>query len=252
MRCVMLGAGVMLGAFIGGGAAAQEKAEPRIDLVAIGTLEIPPETATIRYSVRGEGATADAATKALVARKQAVEDALASFRDLKLDLRTGQMRIQEVRSGDCQRNSMMPRLSTGACAVQGYIAEIGVTVKLSPVARAGTLTGLIAQAGGSDVNLSGFGLIDPAAARRQAMAMAIANGKIQAEAIASASGAKLGPLLRVSDADMRDGIIAEDLGILPRVSTADGVRSYASVPVAITPDKVTITARLNLSYEIVR
>lgn len=254
MRSLMLGAGVVLGACIGGGALAQERPEPpRIDVVASGTVELPPEIATIRYVVRGEGQSADEATRALVARKEQIERALGQFSDTKLDIRTGTMRVQEVRSAECRRGEIgmqQPRLSTGPCAVQGHIADMNVTVTVSPIDRAGTLTGAVAQAGGSDVSMAQFALRDPAAARRKAMAVALANGKAQAEAIAAASGAKLGPLLRVTDFDMRDGIVAQDIGSLPRV-VVSGSR-LASVPVAINPDKVTITARFNLSYEIIR
>ncbi|MBB4098138.1 SIMPL domain-containing protein [Sphingomonas kyeonggiensis] len=256
MRSLMLGAGVALRACVGGGALAQDKPEPpRIDVVAGGTIELPAEIAAIRYVVRGEGQTADEATRALVARKEQVERALGQFSDTKLDIRTGTMRVQEVRSAECRRGEMgmqQPRLSTGPCAVQGHIADMNVTVTVSPIDRAGTLTGAVAQAGGSDVSMAQFALRDPAAARRKAMAVALANGKAQAEAIAAASGAKLGPLLRVTDFDARDGLIAQDIGSLPRVVTVSGANSLASVPVAINPDKVTILARLTLSYEIVR
>lgn len=253
MRSLTLGAGVLLGLMMGPGAAAQDRQEPpRIDVLAVGSVDLPPEIATIRYTVRGEGQTAEEATKMLVSRKQATEAALNQFSDTRLDLHTGTMRVQEVRSADCRRGDMGARLSTGSCAIQGYVVEMLVTVTIAPVARAGTLTGAVAQAGGSEVNLASFGLRDLPAARRKAMAVAFANGKAQAEAIAAASGAKLGPLLRVTDGDMRDSPLARDIGALSLASSEGIVVTGSSIPVGINPDKVTITARLNLSYEIVR
>lgn len=234
-----------------GAAMAQDRtAEPRIDLVASGSVELAPEVATIRYAVRGEGASAEAAIRALVTRKDAIARVLGQFGDTKLELTTGSMEVQEVRGRECQRiDSAMPRLSTGVCAIQGFVAEIGVTVKVIPVARAGTLTGAIAQAGGTEVSLADFGLIDPAAARRKAIAAAMANGKAQAEAIAAASGSRLGRLLRVSDGDMRDVIVAEDISTFPDRNVAEAVQL---IPVTIMPDKVTVSARLTLSFEIAR
>uniref|UniRef100_UPI0013D825BE SIMPL domain-containing protein n=5 Tax=Pseudomonadota TaxID=1224 RepID=UPI0013D825BE len=83
--------------------------------------------------------------------------------------------------------------------VLGYVAMMEASVDVSPVALAGTLSGLASRAGASEVRLSRFRTADPRAAQQRAMAAAVANGQEQAQAIAAASGAKLGRLVRVSD-----------------------------------------------------
>ncbi|MEP9360339.1 SIMPL domain-containing protein [Sphingomonas sp. KR3-1] len=248
MRSVMLGAGVLLGACLGGGAAAQDR--PRIDIGATGMVEVPPEVATISYMVRGEGQTPDDATRALNSRKQAIETMLAGLRGTKVELHTDNMRVREVRGPECRSPEMtQSRSATGLCAVQSYITELRVVIRVSPPASAGTITGAIAQAGGSEVTLGGFDLIDRAEARRKAVAMALANAKAQAEVIASASGAKLGPILRVVDGDQqRYSLASSDIGAMPSVSGSVS----APVAVKLAPDTVKVYAQLTVSYEIVR
>jgi uncharacterized protein YggE len=247
MRSLVLGAGVMLGAVIANGAAAQDK--PRIDVSATGMVEVPPEVATISYMVRGEGATPDDATRALNTRKQAIETMLAGLRDTKVELHTDNMRVREVRGAEC-RLPDMTRSATGICAVQSYITEIRVVIRVSPAASAGTITGAVAQAGGSEVTMGGFDLIDRAEARRKAVAMALANAKAQAEVIANASGAKLGAVLRVVDSDMQRQSLASanDIGAMPRVSGS----AVSPVGVKIAPDTVKVYVQMTVSYEIVR
>lgn len=246
MRSLIFGAAVALGACVAGGASAQERSDgPRIDVAATGWVDMAPEIATIRYTVRGEGATADDATRALVARKASIEAALKAPRNAKLELHTDRMQVREVRGQDCRAMDIgIP----GRCAIQGYVTELVETVRIAPVAEAGTLTAAIAQAGGSDVSLGNFELRDLADARRRATAMALANGKAQAEIIAVGSAAKLGPLLRVSSPDMRNGVTASDFG--PIVVT--GSRQRVEVPVAIAPDTVRVIVQLTVSYELVR
>ncbi|MBB4838687.1 uncharacterized protein YggE [Sphingomonas kyeonggiensis] len=252
MRSVMLGAGILLGLTIGQDAAAQDRDAETIQVLATGSVETPPEVATISYSLRGEGKLPDDASRALVAGKAAVEKALASVAGTKLRITTGTLTIREVRGKDCgdNRYDATARLSTGACAIEGYIAEMTVAARVSPVDKAGTLTGLAARAGGSDVGLQGFEILDARAARKRAMAAAVANGTAEAEAIAAASHVKLGRLIRAVDGDASvvrvDAIVSESIGGLPNAPAPE------PVPIAITPKSVETSARLVLTFEVVR
>lgn len=250
MRSLVLGAGILLGVMIGQGAAAQNREADVIQVTATGTVETPPETTTITYHVRGEGAKPDDASRALVARKAAIEKALVGLVGAKIEIHTGDLDIAEVRGKECRLGDRYdaPRLSTGACAIQGYVADMEVTVTAMPAEKAGTLTGLAAREGGSDVKLESFGILDAREAQKRAMAAAVANGTATAEAIAAASGVKLGRLLRATDNDARvvtaDGVRAED------------VRGYLEAPtpvtIAISPKAVVTSARLALTFEVVR
>lgn len=248
MRSVMLGAGILLGVMIGQGAAAQDRAPETIQVVANGAVETLPEIATITYRVRGEGAKPDDASRALVARKTAIEKALASAVEVKLEIHTADLEMNEVRGKDCHAEDDAPRLSTGPCAILGYIAEMEVTVTASPVDKAGTLTGIAAREGAIGARLASFGILDQRAAHKRAMVAAVANGTAEAEAIAAASGVKLGRLLSASDGEARllgvEGIVAEDIGRLP---------GYANVvTINVSPKPVETSARLVLVFEVMR
>lgn len=250
MRSVMLGAGILLGAMIGQGAAAQDRQPETIQVVASGSISTPPEIATITYRVRGEGAKPDDASRALVDRKTGIDKALASAAEVKLEIHTGDLEMTEVRGKDCRDSDSYdaPRLSTGPCAIQGYIAEMDVTVTVSPADKAGTLTGIAAREGATGAKLESFGILDQRGAHKRAMVAAVANGTAEAEAIAAASGVKLGRLLSASDSDARvlavDAIVAEDIGRLPGYA--------APVTIAVSPKPVETSARLVLVFEVVR
>ncbi|MCH7861945.1 SIMPL domain-containing protein [Sphingomonas sp. NPDC092331] len=251
MRSLMLGAGVVLGMMVGQGAAAQDREPDTIQVIATGTVETAPEIATITYHVRGEGVKPDDASRALVASKAGIEKALAGLAGVKLDIRTGDLDIAEVRGKECRNDDRFdaPRLSAGPCAVQGYVADMEVTVTAMPADKAGTLTGLAAREGASGVKLESFGILDTRTAQKRAMAAAVANGTAAAEAVAAASGVRLGRLLRASDNDTRmvsmDGIGFENMsGGLGRLREP--------VTIEISPKAVVTNARLVLSFEVIR
>lgn len=250
MRGVILGAGILLGVMIGQGAAAQGRDAQTIQVVAAGSVETSPETATITYRVRGEGAKPDDATRALADRRTRIEKALASVAGVKLQIRTGDLEITEVRGKECREDSRFdaPRLSTGACAIEGYVAEMEVTVTAMPVDKAGTLTGLAAREGATGAKLASFGILDQRAAHKRAMVAAVANGTAEAEAIAAASGVKLGRLLSASDSEalamIADKISADDIGMFANLP--------APVQIAVAPKPVETSARLVMTFEVVR
>lgn len=124
-----------------------------------------------------------------------------------------------------------------------------VTVTAMPADKAGTLTGLAAREGASGVKLESFGILDTRTAQKRAMAAAVANGTAAAEAVAAASGVRLGRLLRASDNDTRmvsmDGIGFENMsGGLGRLREP--------VTIEISPKAVVTNARLVLSFEVIR
>jgi uncharacterized protein YggE len=88
---------------------------------------------------------------------------------------TGELSIVEERDKACDDDDDQPRLSTGACAVRGYIATLEGSVRISPVKDAGTALSLATRLGASNSQLSNYSLRDPSNARRQAEAAAIAD-----------------------------------------------------------------------------
>lgn len=198
-----------------------------ITIAASGRIETPPDIATLSLSIRGEGKTPDAATTALAGKQKAILAGLQGL-DPKLIVRTGTVSIREVRTGRCAGGMLPLEISSdsmttmadklelaadaleteagslsdkGPCRLVGTLAEISAEVVLGSVKQAGTAIGLAGRLGAANAGLDGFGLRDPAAATRRAIADAIANARADAQTIAAASGAMLGPLISVTNAD---------------------------------------------------
>ena len=226
---------------------AQSDRPPAIVVIGLGSVETPPDMATLGFNVRGEGATADEATAALVARQKAVLQGLRSL-DRKLEVHTGTVAITETRSGNCNTYSDRDeKLSTGPCAITGRIARIETTVVMSSVKDAGTAVGLAGRLGASNVVIQSFGLRDDTDATRRAIADAAAQARARAQAIAEASGAKLGPVISVSDTYGRDDRFS---GVVDAIS-ADGVREVpAPIAVDINPKAVKTTVQMTFTFAI--
>ncbi|QNA83610.1 SIMPL domain-containing protein [Sphingomonas sp. So64.6b] len=256
-------------------ALAQTRPAASIIVSAVGKVETPPDVATLRLSLHGEGKTPDAAVSALAEKQKAVFSGLRSL-DPKMDVRTGSIAIREVRSGDCgngmffdttdpemiadqleaaadqleaEANAVASQGNTaptkGPCKVIGRIAQIEATVLLASVKDAGTAVGLAGRLGANQATVETFALRDEASASRRAVADAMRRAQAQAEAIASASGANLGPIISVEDSAGRDSMTMSDIG------SSDGYAAQALAPpiiVDITPTPVVTNARLTVTF----
>lgn len=227
--------------------AQSDQPPPRIVVTGVGSARTPPDTATLSLHVRGEGATADDATRALVAKRDAIAGGIASLAGA-TPMETSTLSVIEARDKDCQNDyQARGRLAQGDCAVRGYIAEIDAIVRLRPIAQAGTATGLVARLGGSDVRLSGFTLSDDSIARRKATAAALADARAQAEAIAAGSGVHILRLQSVGDT-VGHFEPAEIVVTAERLAPPPPPPPPAPVAVSLTPQPVETTARLSVVY----
>lgn len=248
---------VMAVATLGGvaaSAAAQERVErqPMIVVVGVGEVQTPPDVATLSFSVRGEGTTSDAATQALVDKQRAV---LAGLRDLArgaIEVRTGTVEINAARAGDCSigRYGGSANLSTGACAIIGYVASLETTVRLKDVKLVGTATALATQRGADHAAVRSFDLVADTEARRAATAAALADARQQAEAIAAGAHEHLGTLLSVRD-QRASAAPAEDIMVTAdRVSVPPPPPPPPPPEVTLNPAPISTSARLTVIYAI--
>lgn len=222
---------------------------PRIQVVGHGSVRTPPDVATISYTLRGEGRTSDEATRALVARQSATEAVLAGH----AEVRTGKLSISEARekacdSGEDNDYDANTRLSTGACAVVGYVATLAVTAKVTPVADAGTLLELVGRVGGIDPRLDDYDLKDARTANAAAVAAAIGDARSQAQAIAAASNVRLGPLLRVED-QRAVGEAPQDI-VVTASRNAPPTVAPPPIVIALKPEPIETEARLVVEFAI--
>lgn len=226
------------------------------------SVKTAPDMATLSISLRGDGATADAASTALAASQKAVIGGIASL-DPAASYRTGEISIREVRKGDCANASNDIDLivaaavdaagdeaDKGPCRVVGHVAAIEATVEMRAVDKAGTAIGLASRLGASSASLNGFELRDPAAAQRRATAGAIADAKSRAETLAAASGAKLGPVVSILDSNDRD------MGVLDVEATSmlsvPAIAFERPVAIDVSPKPVETSAQILIVYALLK
>jgi uncharacterized protein YggE len=244
------------------------------------SIETAPDVAELSVTLRGEGKTPDQATRALADRVKAVSDGLRTL-DRTAEVRTGSVAIGEVRAGDCRRSSSLPlgigdriesiELAADAlaaasvddlpspqqtsarpgdpCALIGYVARSEASVLMRSVKDAGTAVGLAGRLGAASASIERFDVTDQKDAQRRAATAAVAKARLQAEAIAVASGARLGAIISVSDSLDRELM---NYAMQANMPAPPVVAMEVPVPVEITPRPVSTSSRLTLTFALVR
>jgi uncharacterized protein YggE len=231
---------------------------PVIVVVGNGRAERPADYAQLTFNLRGEGATGAEAMAALSTLRAKIEASLAGLPGKpKVEPRANGLGVREVRGKACEnRNYGMPTLSAGDCAVVGNVATLNFQTKISPAKRVGDAASLIAQLGGSEVNINGGGIDDDQTLQDDAMRDAIADARRQAQLIAQASGVKLGPIGRIQDSQAVASPILAYAGSAPPPPPPPPPPSAAAEPLAVRfalePPPISRAARVTVTYQIDR
>lgn len=226
---------------------------PRILVDGYGEVQTMPDRAVINYSVRGEGATSDGAVRAMTATAARIEASLHHI-DATARPTTGGVRVSPVKSSACKDRdyeSDDEQLSKGACAIVGYVATQSVELRTADVKNAGTMVGLAGRGGAISALLARWDLDDPRDAKRRAIAAALVDAQGKANAIAAGTHVGLGPILTIATTN-RDAVRTEDLiNSLPQSFGAMAERDEP-VPIKLTPEPITTSATVTVSYAIAR
>jgi hypothetical protein len=228
-----------------------EEPHPRIIVSSAATIQSPPDRAVVSFSVHGEGATSDEAVRAMVTKREAIEEGLAGI-SARPDTRAAQVGIAEVRGRDCNRNGYgNPRLSTGECAIVGYTADLQVEVRTAAVNEAGTMVSLAGRLGATNPQIERFFLAEDKEVRRRGITEALAEAKLQAEAIARASGVKLGGVLSVSNLSFNGPGPYDDITVTAaRVPAPPPPPPPPPVVVGLQPRAIETQVRVQVVYAI--
>ena len=226
-----------------------EELRPRIVVTSAATIPSPPDRAVVSFSVHGEGATSDEAVRAVVTKREAIEKGLAGVSDGP-DIRAAQIAMAEVRGPDCNRNSYgNPRLSTGECAIIGYTADLQVEIRTAAVNEAGTMVSLAGRLGATNPRIERFFLADDKEIRRRGVTEALAEAKLQAEAIARASGVKLGGVLSVSNLSFNGPGPYDEIAVTAqRVSAPPPPPSPPPVAIGLKPRAIETQVKVQVVY----
>ncbi|WP_076069431.1 SIMPL domain-containing protein [Sphingomonas montana] len=216
-----------------------------------GIVQTVPDIAVLDIYLRGEGPAPDDATTMIAAKQKAVTDGLRGFLGSDSELTASNVVIIEARASSCadaRGYGSQPRLSTGDCAVSGFIATMQLRVRTRAVGKSATAAGLASRLGASDARVQGFALSDPEAAQARANAAAIAVAGRRAAALASGAGLRLGSIVTVRDQAGYDGTAL----------TASLAREYVVAPpmvrspmvIALKPTPIETRAQVLVTYAI--
>lgn len=221
----------------------------QIVVVGVGSVTTSPDVAAISYTVRGEGVTARLAVADLTAKRAAIEAVVAAIAPPKVTLSAGDLKITEVRNKVCRADDDAPSLSTGDCRVQGYVAALDTSVRISPIDDAGRVVSAAAQRGASDVKIERYTLAAMDAARRRSVAAALADAHAAAAEIAVGSGMHVGPLISVRDERSEPFVSSADI-IVTAERRPGAPRDVEIAPFVLNPEPVEVTTRLVVTYSV--
>jgi uncharacterized protein YggE len=220
----------------------------RIVVTGYGEVKYMPDVATIIYTVRGEGPTSDDAVRAMTASGARIDTAVHAI-DAAAEPHTSEVRITPVRGAECKEEEYRPQqLSTGACAIAGYIATQSVTLRTMAVKDSGTVVGLVGRAGGMSPRIENFGVRDSRPQQEQAITAALADAASKAAAMAAATHVHLGPILNVTSERRND---AQQIVVSgSRITRANALPALPPVPVSVVPEPLTTNSYVTVIYEI--
>ncbi|HET7281508.1 MAG TPA: SIMPL domain-containing protein [Sphingomicrobium sp.] len=222
----------------------------RIDVSGYGEVKYMPDVATIAYIIRGEGPTSDEAVRAMAASAVRVSAAVHAI-DATAEPKTSEIKIAAVRSTDCKEHDYgPPQLSSGACAISGYVATQSVTLRTTAVKDSGTLVGLVGRAGALNPRIEGFTVRDSRPQQQQAIAAALADAASKAAAIAAASHVQLGPILNVTSGPRNDAQQIILSGSRRLTVNTPPPPPAPPVRVDVVPELLTTTSYVTVVYSI--
>ena len=201
-----------------------------ISVTGEGVVEAAPDIATISLGVTTEAPTAAAAMAANSAALAAVLDRLRAAGVADRDLQTSNLTLNPNWVG--YDSGKAPKIS-------GYTASNMLTVRVRALASLGTVLDSAITDGANTLNGVTFGVAEPRPALDEARKKAVADAIARATLLVGAAGAKLGPILSIT----------ESSGFAPPMPMfrmeADAA---ASVPVA--GGEVGLTASVTVVFQI--
>jgi len=175
---------------LAGGAAAAAETPPRLVSVSgAGEVKAQPDMAYVTIGVEARKATVNEARAQVNA---AVERLLALTRELKIDPKhvdSTRLQVQpDYRWDEATRRQVL----------QGYLVNRQLEVEVHDLDRLGTLLEKAVSAGANQVGGARLDSSRRKELERQALALAVEDARLNADTLARAAGAKLGPVQSLS------------------------------------------------------
>lgn len=188
MRIVALFALLTVGSVPAFAQATQASAPPQVVTTGYGEARVVPDRATILVGVQSRAATAAVAGSDNARRQKAILDTLRALGIPERQLSTTNYSV----SPEMQYNP------NSAPKVTGYVVSNNVRVELTRLDDVGKVIDAALAKGANQISSLQLTSSKADSVRRAAMAIAVRNARADAEALASAAGGSLGPLLELS------------------------------------------------------
>lgn len=194
----------------GGLAAAAQPGVTEISASGAGSVSLPPDIATVDAAVSTNSSSAGDAVSQNNQSYERIVGGLVKIGIGRDDIALG---YYNVRYNPKPQN--MPANPNGE--EYGYTVTRSFEVKVREVGKAGTVSDACIAAGATAIGRISFGLANPAAARAQAMAKAVADARLNAEALARATGLRIVSIESIGYPDA--GFVPPGMGAIARVNT---------------------------------
>jgi len=204
------------------------EAQGTIEVTGTGEVSAPPDMATISVGVTTEAADAAAA---MAANSQAMARVLARLTSAGVaerDLQTQTLSLSPRWSRPRPEREEEPR-------VTGFVASNTLTVRVRDLPALGSILDAALGDGANTLGGLSFGIAEDAALREAARRAAVADAMATAKVLAEAAGVTLGAVQEVTDAGFQGG---------PRPLARMDMAMAESVPIAAGENTITVGVRM--------
>jgi hypothetical protein len=195
-----------------------------VTVTGTSTIKSKPDEAIVSLGVETTARTAEAAMR----------DNAAKMNEVMVALRDQGIAADDIATAYIQ---LYPRYDDSGRNITGYSASNSINVTVRDMSKVGTV---IDRAVGAGANVAGgitFQLSDQSQGREQALQAAVADARTQADALAQASGASVGQVMRIDAVNAP----APPPVYYDRVEAAAGASTPVSPPTLETQVTVTVT-----------
>ena len=216
------------------GISSSDGALPRIVSVSgLGEVKARPDLAAITSGVTSEAPTAQAALARNNAAMTAVISTLKNAGVSEDDIQTSNFSVSPQYPPYQPGQTTSPRIS-------GYQVSNQVTARVKNLAKLGAILDALVQAGSNQISGISFDIDQPKPFLDDARKKAVADARAKAELYAIAAGASLGRVIQISESA---AVVPQPVRMRMAEASAD-----ASVPIAAGQN--TVSASINITYEI--
>jgi len=209
-----------------------------ISLAATGTVRRAPDQAVVSLAVE---------TRAPTARQAAQQNAQKMDAVIKA-IRAAGIPAERIQTEGYNLNPDYTFVNGGPGRpneqrLVGYVADNTVRVVVDTIGRAGAVVDAAIAAGANRANGISYQLRDPDGARRDALRLAVAAARKDAEALAEAAGQTLGPLLQLSTG-------YQEPQPRPMFAVRAEMPAATAAPTPVEPGQLEITATVSAVYRL--